>query len=99
MADYADSNPRKEQPRDLHAGFERTLLDSLATTTSGFRFLLTTLHGGLHVVTASLELTKDSFGSHFTLEVLYGALKALVADLNLDRLTLNGIANYCHFAH
>src|SRR5687768_1830135 len=65
---------------------------TLAPATSCFAHLLAALHARLHVVAAALELAQDAFSSHLALEVLDGALDALVANLDFERLTLNGFS-------
>ena len=61
---------------------------ALATTTSSFGDLLTNLHRGFHVVTATLQLAKGTFASHLALEVLDGTLDAFVSNLDLERPAL-----------
>ena len=67
-------------------------LFALTPATSCFAHLLSTLHGRLHVVTSSLELTEDALRGHLSLEVLDSALDAFVADDDLEGLTLDGFA-------
>ena len=71
---------------------------ALTPATSCFAHLLSALHRRLHVVPAALELPQDALRCHLALEVLDGALDALVADLDFERLTLNGITGVCHEA-
>jgi hypothetical protein len=79
----------------VRARSHRLVLDALlalAPATSCFAHLLSALHGRLHVVAPSLELTEDAFRGHLALEMLDRALDAFVADDDLERLTLNGFA-------
>jgi hypothetical protein len=65
---------------------------ALASATRRFTHLLPSLHGRLHVVTATLELTQNSFRGHAALEMLDRPLDALVSDLDLEWLTRYGFA-------
>ena len=64
-------------------------LHALATPSSRFAFLLTTLDGGLHIVTPSLELAQDTLGGHFAFQVFDCSFDSLVANGNFKGFALH----------
>jgi hypothetical protein len=69
-------------------------LRPLATTASSLGCLLATLHRGLHVVPAPLELAENSLSGHLPLEVLDRALDSFVTHGDFERFALNGVGRH-----
>jgi hypothetical protein len=64
------------------------LPNALPTAARGLCGFLSLLDGGLHVVTAALELTEDALGRHLALKVLHRTLESTFTNVNFDRLAL-----------